>query len=68
MTNIQYVTVKQLAQDPAFCFTEAMIRYYLVHRASNGLSFAVRKLGRKTLIRRDLFLNWLETQPQEASV
>ena len=57
-----YRTVKQLASDPAFCFTVPMLRYYLLHAHSNGLGPAVRRIGRKVLIRRDLFIEWIEKQ------
>lgn len=58
-----YCTVKQLAADPSFCFTESMLRYYLFHANFNGLAPALRRIGaRKILIRRDLFIAWLEGQ------
>lgn len=58
----EYVTKKQLAQDPSLCFTEAMLSYYILHRHKNGLSKAVLKIGRKLVIRKDLFIEWLEKQ------
>ena len=57
-----YCTVKQIASDSTFCFTEGMLRYYLLHAHQNGLKKAVRKIGRKVLLRRDLFVSWLEEQ------
>lgn len=57
-----YCTVKQIADDPAFCFTVPMLRYYVLHAHRNGLAPAVRRIGRKVLIRRDLFIKWLEGQ------
>lgn len=57
-----YCTPKQIVEDPHFCFTMPMLRYYLLHAHSNGLSSAIRRLGRKILIRRDLFIDWLEKQ------
>ncbi len=58
----EYVTKKQLASDPSLCFTEAMLSYYILHRHRNGLGKAVRKIGRKLVIRKDLFIDWLEKQ------
>ena len=58
-----YCTVKQIAEDESFCFTEGMLRYYLLHAKKNGLKKAVRRVGRKVLIRRDLFIAWIEEQP-----
>lgn len=57
-----YRTVRQLAEDPAFCFTVPMLRYYVLHAHRNGLSKALRRVGRKVLIRRDLFIDWIEKQ------
>lgn len=58
----RYMTVKQIAEDPGFCFTTPMLRYYILHAHSNRLTPALRRIGRKILIRRDLFINWLEKQ------
>ena len=60
--NSLYQTVRQLAEDPAFCFTVPMLRYYVLHAHRNGLSKALRRVGRKVLIRRDLFIDWIEKQ------
>ncbi|NGX29181.1 MAG: hypothetical protein K940chlam4_00008 [Candidatus Anoxychlamydiales bacterium] len=61
--NYIYCTVKQIAEDPSFCFTVPMLRYYILHAHKNGLKSAIRKIGNKKLIiRRDLFINWIEKQ------
>ena len=60
--NIQYITVKQAAADKSLCFTEAMLRYYLLHAHRNGLSKAVRRIGKKLVLRRDLLIQWIEDQ------
>ena len=64
MTEIkqEYMTVKQLAQDSTLCFTEPMFRYYVLHQHKNGLAKAIRRIGRKLLVRRDLFIEWIEEQ------
>lgn len=59
-----YCTIKQIANDPIFCFTVPMLRYYILHAHKNGLAPAVRRIGRKVLIRRDLFIKWIEKQTQ----
>lgn len=66
--NPEYVTVKKLSNDPSLCFTEAMLRYYLLHRHKNDLSKAVRKIGRKMVIRKDLFIEWIEKQSRKMEV
>jgi len=56
-----YCTVKQIAEDPSFCFTMSMLRFYIFHADKNGLEVAIRRIGRKVLIRRDLFIAWVES-------
>jgi hypothetical protein len=57
----EYLTVKQMAQrHPAF--SESSLRYHIFHEKQNGLSSAIRRVGRKILIREDGFLAWLEGQ------
>jgi hypothetical protein len=60
LEHIQYITVKQAAADRSLCFTEAMLRYYLLHAHKNGLCKAVRRIGKKLVLRRDLLLEWIE--------
>jgi hypothetical protein len=60
--NYCYCTVKQIASDPAFCFSVPMLRYYILHAHRNGLAKAIRRIGKKVLLRRDLFIHWLEKQ------
>jgi hypothetical protein len=60
--NQSYCTIKQIANDPTFCFSVPMLRYYILHAHKNGLAPALRRIGRKILIRRDLFVEWLEKQ------
>lgn len=45
-----------------FCFSVPMLRYYILHAHKNGLAPALRRIGRKILIRRDLFIEWIEKQ------
>jgi hypothetical protein len=60
--NKIYCTVQQIVDDPSFCFSKSMIRYYILHAHRNGLRKAIRKIGRKVVIRRDLFVTWIEEQ------
>jgi hypothetical protein len=61
-----YCTVKQIVSDPSFCFTVPMLRYYILHAHRNGLATAIRRIGKKVLIRRDLFISWLEKQGRKS--
>lgn len=60
--DYSYCTLKQIADDPKFCFTIPMLRYYVLHAHKNGLTPALRRIGKKILIRRDLFIDWIEKQ------
>lgn len=61
--NIVYNTISQLAEDKSFCFSEPALRYYVLHAHKNGLDKAIRRIGaRKLVIRRDLFIAWIEEQ------
>lgn len=56
-----YLTVKQVAaKHPAF--SEAALRYYIFNEKQNGLSGAIRRIGRKVLINEERFLNWIDAQ------
>lgn len=60
--SLQYCTVKQIVKDGSFCFSESTLRYYILNAHKNGLKKAIRKIGRKVLIRRDILISWLEKQ------
>ena len=62
-----YCTVKQIASDPSLCFTAPMLRYYILHAHQNGLSTAIRRIGKKIIIRKDLFIDWIENQAARGS-
>lgn len=56
-----YLTVKQVVQKhPAF--SEASLRYYIFNEKQNGLSSAIRRIGRKVLINEVVFLQWIDGQ------
>lgn len=62
---MKFLTIKELAKDPDFCFTEAAIRKMVFDRKINGLKKAIRKIGKRVLIRKDLFAEWLDNQIEE---
>ena len=66
MTNneIQYAAVEQVVENPKYPFSESQIRHYLLHRHRNGLSSAIRKIGKRLYIRLDLFEKWIESQAE----
>lgn len=46
-------------------FTEGSLRWLLFHRQTNGLSIAVRKIGRRLVLVEDLFLLWVEKHSEK---
>lgn len=62
MDKVEYVSLKQIAEDSHYPFTMGQLRHYLVHRHKNGLDAAVRKIGKRLFLRIDLFNAWIEQQ------
>jgi hypothetical protein len=65
MADYQYVSPKQLVQSGNYPFSMGQIRHLLLFRHRNGLQNAVRKVGKRILLRKDLFDAWLENQGRE---
>lgn len=62
MTDFQYLSIKQIAESNQFPFSIGQLRHYLMMRHKNGLSMAVRKVGKRLYLRKDLFEQWIESQ------
>lgn len=60
-TSPIYMTLQQLAKDPSFCFSIHMWRWYIFNADENGLAPAIRRVGRKIVLRRDLVIEWIES-------
>jgi hypothetical protein len=62
ITDIKdYLTIKQLTtENPAF--TEGGIRSLIFHANKNGFENCIRRIGRRILISRNAFTNWIEAQ------
>jgi hypothetical protein len=60
---MHYLTVKQFAEKYD-AFTEASLRYYIFHAETNGLSTALRRIGRKILIDENKFFEWIDSHEQ----
>lgn len=57
-----YLTPKQIVSSSQFPFTIGQMRHFLLHRHRNGLEAAVRKIGKRLVLRIDLFEAWIEGQ------
>ncbi len=60
-----YLTVLQLTKEnPAF--TECGIRGLIFRANKNGFNSCIKKVGRRVLISRNAFINWIEAQNQKS--
>ena len=57
-----YLETKQIAESSNYPFTIGQLRYFLLMRHKNGLQKAVRKVGKRLYVRKDLFEEWIEAQ------
>ena len=59
-----FVTIRQLTtSNPAF--TEGGIRAFIFRSRSNGFDSCICRIGRKILISKSAFSQWIETQNGE---
>jgi len=65
MSEYQYLSIKQIAERDQYPFTLGQMRHYLILRHRNGLESAVRKIGKRLYLRKDLFETWIEEQGQK---
>ena len=59
-----YWSPQQIVSSGKYPFTMGQIRYLLLYRHRNNLQGAVRKIGKRLLLRMDLFDLWLESQKE----
>lgn len=62
MSDHQYLSINQIADSDRYPFTLGQMRHYLIMRHRNGLEAAVRKIGKRLYIRKDIFDSWIEKQ------
>lgn len=62
MENQNYLTPKQIVSCGQYPFSIGQIRHYLIMRHKNGLEKAVRKIGKRIYLKRDLFEQWIDSQ------
>jgi hypothetical protein len=62
MENHCYLSVQDIVECQLYPFTIGQIRHFLSMRHRNGLVKAVRKLGKRLYLRKDLFDLWIEQQ------
>lgn len=62
MTDHKYLTIKQIINSESYPFSEGQIRHFLIMRHKNGLGNAVRMIGKRLYLRKDLLDQWIESQ------
>ncbi len=62
MDHNEYVSIKDIAESDDYPFTMGQMRHFLMMRHKNGLQTAIRKIGKRLYLRRDLFDDWIESQ------
>ena len=62
MSNYEYWSPQQIVSSGRYPFTMGQIRHLLLFRHRNGLKEAVRKVGKRLVLRIDLFNEWIESQ------
>jgi hypothetical protein len=62
MGNYEYISPKQITTCGRYPFSLAQVRHFLLFRHRNGLASAIRKVGKRILLRADLWEAWLEGQ------
>ncbi|HEY4831666.1 MAG TPA: hypothetical protein VIH61_03800 [Waddliaceae bacterium] len=62
MTNYEYWSPQKIVDSGKYPFTMGQMRHLLLYRHRNGLQTAVRKIGKRLVVRIDLFDAWIESQ------
>lgn len=64
MANHTYLSPQQIVKSGKYPFSMGQMRHLLLYRHRNGLKDAVRKVGKRLLIRIDLFDQWIDAQKE----
>ncbi len=62
MNDYQYLSPQQIVSSGKYPFTIGQMRHLLLYRHRNGLQSAVRKIGKRLVLRMDLFDSWIDSQ------
>lgn len=62
MSDNQYLSINQIVESNQYPFTLGQLRHYLTRRHKNNLEIAIRKIGKRLYLRKDLFEQWIESQ------
>lgn len=59
MHYFEYLSIEDIAR--LYPFSKGQVRGWIHKRQENGLEDAVRRIGKRMYIRRDLLQEWIET-------
>ncbi|MBX9745068.1 MAG: hypothetical protein K2X08_07670 [Chlamydiales bacterium] len=65
MENYVYWSPKQIVTSGKYPLSMGQVRHLLLFRHRNGLQKAVRKIGKRLMLRVDLFDQWIEKQASQ---
>ena len=60
MSQYEYWELKTIAESNKYPFSMGQLHYFMLNRHKNGLSQAVRKIGKRIYMRMDTFDTWIE--------
>lgn len=63
--NKEFLTVKMLLDDPSCPFSEKALRFHIGKSGVNGLAPEIFRIGKKFLIKKSLWIIWLENHAQQ---
>ena len=66
MSYHEYISTQETIN--LYPFSKGQLSYYLSHRHKNGLQSAVRKIGKRLYLRRDLLEKWIESQAVKGGI
>lgn len=67
MDKVEYVSLKQIADNPKYPFTMGQLRHYMMHRHKNGLDSAVYKIGKRVYLKISSLDAWIEQKKGDRS-
>jgi len=62
MANQEYWSPQQIVSSGKYPFTMGQVRHLLLYRHRNGLQDVVRKVGKRLVLRLDLFNEWIDSK------
>lgn len=68
MIEYTYWSPQQIIQSGKYPLTMGQLRHLLLYRHRNGLQKATRKIGKRVILRMDLFEAWIESQTSTSKV